>query len=71
MKQSDQIEQLIGEYQSIILAKKHLSKLKERIASTKYDLKLLERVKIEEYKDVRALETLSVSSLFQRILVAR
>ncbi len=68
MKQSGQIEQLIGEYRSLILAKKHLTKLKERIASTEYDLKLLERVKIKEYQDVRALETLSVSSLFQRIL---
>lgn len=68
MQQDDQIEQLIGEYRSIILAKKHLAKLKERITSTEYDLKLLERVKIKEYKDVRALETLSVTSLFQKLL---
>ena len=68
MKQSDQIEQLIGEYRSILLAKKHLTKLQRRIASTEHDLKLLERIKLKEYKEVRALETLSVTSLFQTIL---
>lgn len=68
MQKGKQLEKLIGEYRSIKLAKKHLDRLKERIASTEYDLKLLERVKTKEYNDVRALETLSISSLFQRVL---
>lgn len=68
MQQNDQLEQLIGEYRSIILSKNHLAKLKERIVKNEYDLKLLERIMEKEYEDVRSLEKLSVHSLFQSIL---
>jgi|GEM_PF-2475001 len=68
MKQNGQLEQLIGEYRSIILSKNHLAKLKKRIVRNEYDLKLLERIMQKEYEDVRSLEKLSIQSLFQRIL---
>ncbi|MBX2872034.1 MAG: hypothetical protein KTR30_08040 [Saprospiraceae bacterium] len=68
MQQDDQIEKLIGEYRSIILAKNHLEKLKGRIASTEYDLKLLDRIMTKEYEDVKELEKLSITALFQQVL---
>ncbi len=68
MQQDDKIEQLIGEYRSIILAKNHLEKLEKRIVSTKYDLGLLDGIMTKESRDVKELEKLSITSLFQRIL---
>ncbi len=68
MPQSTELEKLLANYQSIIHAKKHLANLNQRLEEEEMVLADLDLLLEKEYQDVRKLEGLSVTSLFQTFL---
>jgi len=66
--QSAELEKLLADYQSIIHAKKHLTKLNQRLEEEELVLADLDLILEKEYQGVRKLEGLSVTSLFQTFL---
>ena len=68
MPQNTDLEKLLADYQSIIHAKKHLANLKRRLEEEQKNLAELHFILEKEYRDVKKLENLSLTSLFHTFL---
>lgn len=71
MDRNYQLENLIAEYRSIMLAKSHLYRLKLRLQSEKTNLIKLEDILEKEYQDLERFKETSVRKLFHKILKSK
>ncbi len=71
MNQNEELENLIAEHRSIMLAKNHLFRLEIRLKQEKENLIKLEEILEKEYQDLERFKDTPVNKLFHKILKSR
>ncbi len=71
MDSTEELENLIAEHRSILLAKNHLQRLESRLRLEKENLLKLEDILEKEYQDLERFKDTPVNKLFHKILKSR
>jgi len=71
MDRNLQLEKIISEYRSIVLAKNHLYRLGLQLETEQANLKELEEILEKEYEDLEKFKETSVRKLFHKVLKSR
>lgn len=71
MDSTEELENLIAEHRSIMLAKNHLFRLESRLKLEKENLLKLENILEKEYQDLERFKDTPVNKLFYKILKSR